>query len=132
MHKGLLAIAIAGLIVSGYLFIGYVSPIPIICGEHAGCNDVKASWYAYPFGIPMPTFGLIFYASLAFIASLWNDGTARRLYFPLILLTGTGLAVSAVLTYIEAYVIEAWCTWCIASAVLATIAFVVSWVRPAP
>ncbi len=132
MHKILLILAIAGLLVSGYLFVTYVSPIPIICGENGGCHEVKASPYAYPFGIPMPAFGLAFYVTLALIASLWNESTSKRLYFPLVFLTGTGFVCSLWLTYIEAFVIDAWCTWCVASAVLATLAFMVSWVRPAP
>ena len=40
-----------------------------------------------------------------------------------------GLGVSGYLTYLEAYVIHAWCQWCVISAVLMTLIFLASLVE---
>jgi uncharacterized membrane protein len=47
---------------------------------------------------------------------------------PLLLLGGgaVGVAFSAYLTYLEAYVIRAWCQWCVTSAILMVLAFLFS------
>jgi uncharacterized membrane protein len=47
---------------------------------------------------------------------------------PLLLVAGAGigLAFSAYLTYLEAFVIHAWCRWCIVSATLAVLIFLAS------
>jgi uncharacterized membrane protein len=37
-----------------------------------------------------------------------------------------GFAYSAYLTYLEAFVIHAWCQWCVISAILMTIIFLAS------
>ena len=80
---------------------------------------MRASAFAYPLGIPMPIFGVAFYAVAAWLAyrTLTGGpilGIATR---TLLLLAGlAGVAVSAALTAAEAFVIESFCTWCLASA----------------
>ena len=51
----------------------------------------------------------------------------RRLSEILVLLTGFGLLFSIWLTYLELFVIHAICQWCVISAILATILFILSW-----
>jgi uncharacterized membrane protein len=119
MRQLLFAVAIAGLLVSGYLFITYTSGGPITCGLGHGCDTVRASEYASFFGVPTPVYGLVFYLLLAIgVIIRWQRG--------LLLLTTGGLVVSAYLTYLEAFVVEAWCTWCVASAVITIAAFVLT------
>jgi uncharacterized membrane protein len=49
-----------------------------------------------------------------------------RLGLALLLLTGWGLVFSSWLTYLELFVIDAICQWCVVSAVLAAVLFVIS------
>lgn len=130
MNKPLLLIAFLGLLVSGYLFVTYVSPIPIVCGPSGGCHTVQASQYASHFGLPTPAYGMLYYFALGIMASLWNKDNTRVLFPLIVFTTGTGLAVSAYLTYLEAFVVQAWCTWCVVSAMLATAAFLYIWLHP--
>jgi len=44
----------------------------------------------------------------------------------LLLLTGWGALFSAWLTYLEGFAIHAWCQWCLISAAIATLLFVIS------
>ena len=119
MRRLLFAIAVIGLVVSGYLFITYTTGGPIQCGVGHGCDTVRASAYASFFGVPTPVYGLLFYLLLAIgVIIRWQRG--------LLILTGVGLITSAYLTYLEAFVIHAWCFWCVVSALLTVAAFLLT------
>ncbi|MEX1112298.1 MAG: vitamin K epoxide reductase family protein [Candidatus Andersenbacteria bacterium] len=130
MHKLLFIIAILGLLVSGYLFATYTSPIPLVCGEGGGCHTVQESQYAAFFGVPTPAYGMMFYTALGILAAVWSRENTKKLYWPILIVASSGVAISAFLSYLEAFVIEAWCKWCIASAILTVLALLVVWMHP--
>lgn len=127
MQKLLLVVALLGLLVSGYLLVAYASAGPILCVGGHGCDTVRASKWSALLGIPTPLYGIIYYLLLGIGAALWAPANWEKLRVPLFLLTGVGLAVSGWLSYLEAFVVGAWCAWCVASALLATVAFVITW-----
>ena len=53
---------------------------------------------------------------------------AHARWVPLVLfgVSAVGVAFSAYLTYLEAFVIHAWCQWCVISAILVTLIFLLS------
>ena len=102
-----------------YLLVEYVTGQPGVCLTGSGCDLVRASAFAYPLGIPTPLIGLVFYlvAAWAVLRTLeagrlvgLAPGTA------LLWLTLAGAAASMVLTGLEAFVIHAFCTWCLVQA----------------
>lgn len=127
IRRVLFLVAIAGLAISGYLFVTYTTGAPILCGLDIGCDAVRASEYSSLLGLPTPLYGLVFYAALAAGAAFLPSWHSAWLRLCLMVLTGIGVAVSAWLTYLEAYVIQAWCIWCIASAILTLVAFGLVW-----
>ena len=131
---GLFLLAIAGLLVSSYLLIQYTSDTPIACGTGHGCETVRLSAYAQLFGLPTPLYGVVFYLWLAALAiavdiNLVYSRWRKWVLWELRAATLIGLGVSAWLTYVEAFVIHAWCWWCVVSAIVATLAFVVVWYK---
>src|SRR3989344_4733146 len=124
MHKGLVIVSFLGLIVSGYLTIIYASNAPVACISGEGCLIAQLSPYSSFMGIQTPIYGLIYYFALGIIAALWSDDTREKLHLPLAVLTGAGLSVSILLSSIEAFVLHAWCSWCVASALLTIVAFI--------
>jgi uncharacterized membrane protein len=106
---------LAGIGVSGYLTIVHYADIdPVCAGGSGGCHTVQASDYADLAGVPVALLGLIGYVGLA--ATLFVPGEPGRT-------AGMGLAIagagfSLYLTYLELFVIDAICQWCVASAVL--------------
>jgi uncharacterized membrane protein len=119
-YKLIVAFSLIGLSIATYLAYFYIYGAPIPCSNH-GCDTVRQSSYAKVYGIPMPLFGVVFYLLFALLGVLKllkktfpYDDTFLR-----ILGTG-GLLFSAYLTYLEAYVILAWCVWCVASAIVST------------
>lgn len=121
-------IAILGLLVSSYLAIEYLNAGPLVC-LGTGCDVVRQSAYGSLLGVPTPLFGVAYYLALAITAVKLTPQNADVLRWPLTLLTGLGLAFSAWLTYLEAFVLQAWCVWCVASAILSVLAFIVVWSR---
>ena len=126
-------VALVGLFASIYLFITYVAGSPIVCGLLKGCEIVRASQWAHvtigSVTVSRPLLGIIFYFGI--IALLVFRAYAPH-YRPrwwrlaLLLATTIGILESAYLVYIQAYQIHAFCTWCIISAVAATLLFLLS------
>ncbi|MDP3997359.1 MAG: vitamin K epoxide reductase family protein [Candidatus Andersenbacteria bacterium] len=129
MRRALFAVAFAGLLVSGYLFIAYSSNAPVLCVEGGGCDAVRLSKYSHLFGLPVPLYGMAYYCVLAVGALLSTDENRKQLRSPLMFLTGLALIYSVWLTYLEAFVIQAWCMWCVVSALLVIVAFILVWFK---
>jgi len=99
-------------------------------GETFNCDIVNRSEYSSILGVPVALIGMLGYAALAVLATVYR---ARR-DTPALLLGGAaaGLAFALYLTYIEARVLGVWCILCLSSlAVIASIAVVAAlvWVR---
>lgn len=121
-------LALAGAAVSLYLTLAHMNYLSLSCGEIAGCADVAAHPSARGFGIPgleaVPTavFGFGMFITMAAL-SFWRvvaSGQRQTLIAARIqsVVAGLALLVAAYLTYLEAYVIRAWCQWCILTAVI--------------
>ena len=108
-------LVLAGVGVAGYLTYAHYAGIdPVCAGGSSGCHTVQASDYAEVGGVPVALIGLIGYLALA--ASLAVPGEPGRAAGMGLALAGAGF--SLYLTYIELFVIDAICQWCVASAVL--------------
>lgn len=117
-----------GIGVAGYLtYVHYADIDPVCAGGSGGCHIVQASDYAELLGIPVATLGLAGYLGLA--ASLFVPGEAGRALGMALALIGAGF--SLYLTYLELYVIDAICQWCVASAVIMVLLAILTTVRMA-
>jgi uncharacterized membrane protein len=90
-------------------------------GEAFNCDIVNRSAYSSILGIPVALIGMLGYAALAGLATVYRE----RRDTPVLLLAGAlaGLAFALYLTYIEARVLGVWCILCLSSlAVIASIA----------
>ena len=113
--------ALLGAFASAYLLVDYVFGSGI-CLTGSGCDVVRASAFAYPFGIPMPLFGLAFYVAAV---ALLLRASAPLAGVPAALVAAgwavAGLAVMSLLTLIEVFVIGALCSWCLLSTVASVV-----------
>jgi len=115
LRVALLAVAAAGVPVAGYLtWVHYAGLQPLCVGGGGGCERVQSSAYAKLGGVPVAVLGLGGY--LAILAAALAPGELARLATAGLALVGA--AFSAYLTYLELFVIDAICQWCVASAVL--------------
>jgi uncharacterized membrane protein len=110
------ALALAGLGVATYLTVVHYSGGEPVCAVGHGCVTVQESEYAELAGVPVALIGLIGY--VAILASLALRGDTGRLVR--VAMTAGGFAFSVYLTYLELFVIDAICQWCVGSAVIMT------------
>jgi uncharacterized membrane protein len=119
-----IVLIVIGLAVAGYLSYIEVKSARAICGPVGDCNTVQSSPYARLFGIlPIGVLGMVGYVLL--LAALAVRRFVPRLRFWAALsffgMAFFGTAFSFYLTYLERFVIQAVCLWCIASAVIMTL-----------
>ncbi|MDQ3239236.1 MAG: vitamin K epoxide reductase family protein [bacterium] len=116
--------ALLGLLVSIYLLYVYQFSAPLPCTNH-GCDLVRYSKYAYIFALPVPLYGVGFYLTVLGVNVLLLRKKSSRLNLLLTLLGWSGFIFSVYLTYLEIYVIKAICSWCVVSAITATMILVI-------
>ena len=117
-----------GVLVSGYLSVKRVTGGSLACTRWADCDVVNNSVYAKIYGVPVAFIGLAGYLILMGLAmaALQAEGAAQRRLLALgFLLALGGFGFSVYLTYLELYVIEAICVWCVISAILITLLTIV-------
>jgi predicted DsbA family dithiol-disulfide isomerase/uncharacterized membrane protein len=106
------ALALIGLAVSAALLVDSMQPVPAFCSA-SGCEAVRATAWARPLGIPMPVFGLVFFAAALVLAALPRRVGARQL----VALAGGAGAIG--LLGLQAFVIGEWCALCVVADVAA-------------
>lgn len=123
------ALSLVGLFVALYLWLWKLGMMgEIVCGT-GGCETVQLSQYAEFLGLPVALYGVAGYAVLLAVSLLglqprWQDRAEPTRW--LAALSGIGVAFTIYLTYLEAFVIGAWCRWCVVSAVIISGIFVAS------
>jgi uncharacterized membrane protein len=122
-------LALAGVGVSAYLTWAHLAGQSVVCGQSQGCDIVQQSVYSEVGGIPVALLGLAAYIALLALTLLRGHHLGgMEDYIPLAIfgISLIGVLYSAYLTYLELYVIYAICWWCVTSAVIITVIFLLS------
>ena len=120
-------LSLAGFFVAFYMLahsLGWTGPL--ICGV-GDCATVQSSRYARIGPLPVSGLGMVGYVLMLGAAFLGIQPARRHSALvsrALVGLSTVALLFSAWLTYLEAYVIHAWCQWCVTSAVLVVLIFI--------
>ncbi len=124
-------LAVIGLIDSIYLSWEKIFHVEVFCGGSGDCQTVANSPYSEIAGIPIAYLGVGVYIVIIALLYLEGRGTFWRQYSPLIIfgLTLAGTIYSIYLTYLEIAVIYAICPYCVISAVVMTLLFIVAIIR---
>src|ERR671916_3101918 len=113
-------VALAGLADAIYLTSQHLSGQSVRCMVVSGCDEVLQSSYAtVAAGVPVAAVGAAAYFSvfsLATLAAFGYDG-ARKLLAPLV---GVMFLATLWFLYLQAFVIRAFCTYCLISAAVTT------------
>jgi uncharacterized membrane protein len=119
----------AGMGVAAYLTYSHYADQPIACAGRSGCQAVENSEYSKLVGIPVAVLGMLFCAGLLALV------VARVARLPLaeewapvaaFSMTLAGVAFAAYLTYIELFVVDNVCIWCVSFATIVTIAWLIT------
>lgn len=119
-------IALFGVIDSAYLSYSALRDLPLPCTILDGCNEVARSPYSKVFGVPLSVFGLAFYLAVGAFALAMLAFPKRVLLSLLRLFALVGFGLSIYFTYLQAFKINAFCIYCLASAAFATAIFALS------
>jgi uncharacterized membrane protein len=122
-------ISLFGLLLGAYLSLykfGYIGTLACSVGS---CETVQTSRWSVLLGLPVATWGVGFYAlmlALAIAGTQPRHEDSTRLSLAMLLLAGWGIAFTAWLNYLEGFVIHAWCEFCLGSAALVTVLFLLA------
>ncbi len=108
----LLILTFSGILISSYLFYAKLTNNPLLCLGNAGCSIVQNSQYSTLLGIPLGLWGMGYYFILFtvfYVDNSKNLAIFRKLWII------WGILFSTYLTGIEAFVLNAYCYWCLAS-----------------
>jgi uncharacterized membrane protein len=123
-------LSLIGIGVAGYLAYVEVNQVEAVCGPVGNCNTVQQSSYATLFGIlPVGVLGILGYITIiiTWLIGLLDLPRINRISkLVLWLLTLLGTLFSIYLTFLEPFVIGASCIWCLSSAVIMTLLFLVT------
>ncbi|HDD62331.1 MAG: vitamin K epoxide reductase [Chloroflexota bacterium] len=123
-------LSVIGIGIAGYLAYVELNQVEAVCGPVGNCNTVQQSEYATLFGIlPIGVMGVMGYLVIIilWLARLLDlPGYTRILNLGLFGITLFGLLFSIYLTFLEPFVIGATCIWCLSSAVIMTILFLLA------
>ena len=126
LRRAIALVAALGIGVATYITIadsGGGAPACLAGGT--GCETVASSSYSHIAGVNIAIFGIFGYIFLLASAFFAND--AARFGGFAVALGGFGFSVY--LTYLEIFKIEAICQWCVSSAILMTILFLLTATR---
>ena len=112
-------LSVLGLADALYLTVEHVTGQSVRCTIVAGCSEVLSSQYAVVAGVPLALIGAAAYFGVFSLATLAAFGyrIAGTLLTPLVLLM---FIVSLWLFYLQAFVIHAFCQFCLLSAAVTT------------
>lgn len=112
-------VSLLGLADAIYLTVEHITGQSVRCTIVAGCSEVLSSSYAVVAGVPLALIGAAAYFSVFSLATLAAFGyrIAAALLTPLVLLM---FLVSLWLIYLQAFVIRAFCQFCLLSAAVTT------------
>lgn len=119
--------ALAGVFISAYLWLYKLGKIGTLTCGTGGCETVQLSPYSRFLGLEVAAIGAVGYTLLLglSLASLnARPAVAARLITALVVLSGIALLFTLYLKYLELFVIHAICRWCVGSAVLILVFFV--------
>ncbi len=122
-------LALIGVFVSVYLTLYKLGIIGELNCAVGSCETVNTSRWATFLGLPVAAWGLGFYLvvlAVALVGTREQYADSRGLSVVLTALTGWGVLFSGWLTYLELFVIDAICIWCVISAIIVTVMFAVS------
>lgn len=123
LYLAIAVLAVVGIAVSSLsLYHHFQTSKTSYCdfGETFNCDIVNRSEYSSVAGIPVAGIGIAGYLALFLLATVYRDRgeTAAVLFVGAI----SGLAFALYLTYVEGFVLGAWCILCLSS--LATITMI--------
>ncbi len=115
LYWSLAIVALLGLGDATFLTVAHLTGDDAVCGSAIGCSAVLGSAYATIRGIPTAAFGAVAYFTVFSLAILAAFGYTRMRGL-LIGVVGLMFVASLYFLYLQAFVLHAFCPYCLFSA----------------
>lgn len=126
---GIALLALVGLFVALYLWLFKIGVVGTMSCGTGGCEAVQLSPESVFMGVEVALIGVVGYLVLLGVA-VWGtlpaQATRGAPALALMILSGGAVAFTAHLKYLEFFVIGAVCQWCVVSAVIIVVIFLLS------
>ena len=121
--------AAGGFGVSLYIYYTKRHHKQLVCPIGSNCNAVVTSRYAKFLGVSLEYWGMLYYAIIfsAYIVFIFAPHLFSGLFsVGLIMFTAAAFFFSLYLLFAQAFLLRQWCIWCILSAMLSIVIFIIS------
>lgn len=118
-----LIISFVGFLDSAYLTIQHYRGEPLACAIFTGCETVASSKYAMVGPVPLALLGLLYYLTIFILSVAYFDTKREKIIVLASYLTIAGFLASIFFVYLQLFVINAICLYCIISAASSTLLF---------
>lgn len=116
-----------GFLDATYLTVLHYKNVTPPCSVAHGCEAVLTSQYATLLGIPIAFIGALFYVTALMLLLLWMQ-TKKTIFTTLLVsLTGAGFVIAVLLVGIQAFILHAFCQYCLASELIDFLLFDCAW-----
>jgi uncharacterized membrane protein len=130
LRRASVAVTVAGSMLTGYLVYVRETGSRLVCAT-GGCETVQSSSYSLVLGVPVALLGLLGYAAI--LALVIARGELAGLAQATVALTA--VAFAGYLLYVQLFVLDALCSWCVVNdaliATAAALAIARAWPPPA-
>ena len=128
----LLILVFSGLVLTAYITATrWFGTVPLACSEGSDCDLVQSSRWSTLFGLPISFWGFLTYGVLFRI--IWRIPKRRLSWRFAWVIAFVSVGISAYLTAISIFVIEATCIYCLASfGLMLAIFAILTFTRPDP
>ena len=122
--------ALVGFFISLYIYNQKRKREKLICPRKTDCDKVVYSTYSRFLGFPVEVLGMIYYFLIGSIYSylsifeLWSTLS----YCFILFITSCSIIFSVYLLSIQAFIIKKWCLWCLSSAFISSVIFILSYI----
>lgn len=123
-------VALFGFADAAFLSIEHYRGTIVPCAIVTGCEKVTTSHYSLLLGIPVAYLGALYYGSILFFCVLYFDKKNSLWIKIAAALTPFGLLFSLWFLFVQAFILQAYCLYCLGSIVTSTLLFIgaVRWI----
>lgn len=125
----LIILGAIGFLLSFYIYIRKSAKKPLVCPLRSNCDKVVGSKYSEILGIPVEILGMVYYAFvvLSHVGLYLFPGIVDSFVMSFAILLSFGaFCFSVYLICVQAFILREWCFWCMTSAFVSFLIFIVT------
>lgn len=119
----MLLLAFLGFLDATYLTITHYKNVAVPCSVTQSCETVLTSTYATIAGVPIALIGTLYFLCLLVFLLYLVDRKPQGYFVYLLHLTGVSFIISLFLVYLQGYVLQAYCQYCLLAEGINTLLF---------